>query len=205
MSPGSCCLAWKGALRSSAHGGFRRAKAAARGPALAATTIYATRESRWATPATTASSARAATRPTATPATTIGVDEAADSFEQVAKRLANSRLAFRDALEILEHGEERHFARLHGQYVRTGRIKQSLTGQGPDSIRDLHNDGGGLTFGTSVPYARFLVKNPRTADDGEVRRRKGKSAVLVLQPKAREAIVRRLTEYVTEPLGNDGL
>ncbi|MEJ7894539.1 MAG: hypothetical protein WKF94_18055 [Solirubrobacteraceae bacterium] len=137
--------------------------------------------------------------------TLTGADQAADNLADVARRLGNAQPAFREALETLEEGEERHFARLRGRYVLTGRLRQSLTGQGPDSIRELHGDGGGLTFGSSVSYAKFLVKRPRNPDVGQVRRRKGKSAVLVLQPKARKAIVKQLTEFVTEPFGDDGL
>lgn len=130
---------------------------------------------------------------------------AIEGLEDVADRLRNSEPAWREALEILEQGEQRHFARLRGQYVRTGALKQTLTGQSPKSIREIQNDG--LEFGTGLHYARFLSKKPKTPDAGQVRRRKakGKSAVLVLQPKAKKDIVRALTEYVTEPFGDDSL
>ncbi|MEJ7783812.1 MAG: hypothetical protein WKF96_03345 [Solirubrobacteraceae bacterium] len=126
-----------------------------------------------------------------------------DSLEQVAGRLRNAQPAFEDALDILERGEERHFARLRGQYVRSGALKQSLTGQSPASIREIQNDGA--EFGTNLFYAQFQVKRRKAPEAGQVRKRngKGKSAVLVLQPKAKKEIVQTLLDYVVEPFGDD--
>jgi hypothetical protein len=109
---------------------------------------------------------------------------------------------FRDIQRLLELEEMDHFYRLRGRYVRTGRLMDSLTQPtANDAIRDVHGDGAGLTFGTSTWYAKFLTKRRKESDDGQVkgRKRKGKSAVLVLRAPMRKQVAEMLMEHVVEP------
>lgn len=130
-----------------------------------------------------------------------GFDETADRLGGVADRLKEAHGAWGNVETVLEAGHERHFKRLRGRYVRTGRLRDSLTGVSPHSIREVHADGAGLDFGTSVFYARFLTKRRKDPNDGQqrARRRKGKSAVLVMTPATRKQVSRSVLDFLTEP------
>ncbi|MEJ7785575.1 MAG: hypothetical protein WKF96_12290 [Solirubrobacteraceae bacterium] len=135
---------------------------------------------------------------------TISVHDAqktSGNYDEVSRRLLNAKPAFSEVLDILEEGEARHFARLH-KYVRTGALMASLTQPtANDAIREAHGDG--LVFGTSTYYAKFLTKERRSRTTGEVTKQKGKSAVLVLQPKAKKAASQVILDFATEPFGDD--
>jgi hypothetical protein len=101
---------------------------------------------------------------------------------QVADRMNNAQPAFKDVARILQKGELKHFALLRGKYVRTGATLASLTQETANgAIRKYH--GSELLFGTSIPYARYLRKGPR-------------SAVLVLKPKERKASGNAILDYI---------
>jgi len=135
---------------------------------------------------------------------TISVHDAektSGNYDEVSRRLRNAKPAFSEVLDILEEGEQRHFARLHGKYVRTGALMASLTQPTANAaIREAHGDG--LVFGTSTYYAKFLTKERRSTT-GEVTKQKGKSAVLVLQPKAKKAASQVILDFALEPFGDD--
>ena len=136
---------------------------------------------------------------------TISVHDAektSGNYDEVSRRLRNAKPAFSEVLDILEEGEQRHFARLHGKYVRTGALMASLTQPTANAaIREAHGDG--LVFGTSTYYAKFLTKERRSRTTGEVTKQKGKSAVLVLQPKAKKAASQVILDFALEPFGDD--
>lgn len=116
--------------------------------------------------------------------TAVGLDGAVDRLAGVEGRLQNIAPVGRRVFSELEAGERRHFERLNGRYVDTGLTRDSLTQSGHENaIREAHHDE--LEFGTSVWYARFL-------------RKKKKSAVLVLQPKARRGVSATILAYVAE-------
>lgn len=111
-----------------------------------------------------------------------GDEKAAADLDGISVRMQNARPAFELVQEILQAGEERHFAGLRGRYVRTGALKASLTQPNANgAIREAHADE--LVFGTSIYYARFL-------------RRKKKSAVLVLKPIERKAASRTILDFI---------
>ena len=91
---------------------------------------------------------------------------------------------FEAAMQLLEEGEKRLFKRYGGKYVDTGALMASLTQPlANDAIRDAHAQHA--DFGTSVWYARFQKD------------KKGKSAVLKLQPKERKLIPPTLLSFVS--------
>ena len=133
----------------------------------------------------------------------VGADDAADNLDQVSHRLRNARDAFEDVLDVIEAGHEAHFKRLKGRYVRTGTLKESLTTPNANgALRELHGDGAGLTFGTSVFYAQFLTKRRKDPDTGQLRprSRRDKSAVLSLTKKTKQTATQLLLDHITEPL-----
>jgi hypothetical protein len=114
----------------------------------------------------------------------LGVEKTVADLEGISHRMTDAEPAFVEAARILERGERRLFTRLHGKYVRTGATRDSLTQPAANhAIREAHADE--LVFGTSVWYARFL------------RKKRGKSAVLVLQPTERKQITRTILDYIT--------
>jgi hypothetical protein len=113
----------------------------------------------------------------------LGFDRARSKLARVGFRLRDARPAFEVISEMLEEGEKRLFKRYRGKYVDTGALMESLTQPNAnDAIREAH--AGGLDFGTAVYYARFHKD------------KKGKSAVLKLQPTERKKIPTTLLEYV---------
>jgi len=108
----------------------------------------------------------------------------------VGDRMIQAGPAFAAMVPAMEKGEIKHFASLKGKYVRTGDLKRSLTGEAPGSIRDVHDDGAGLTFGTSIYYAKYLTKSKRDplAANFKKKGKAGWSAVLVLRPETRREI-----------------
>lgn len=114
----------------------------------------------------------------------LGFDRVASKLKRVAFRLRDARPAWELISEMLESGEKRLFKRYGGKYVDTGRLMESLTQPtANDAIREAHAQE--LVFGTAVYYARFQKD------------KKGKSAVLKLQPTERKKIPTTLLEYVT--------
>lgn len=131
-----------------------------------------------------------------------GDEKAVRHLGGVEHRLRSGREAWEDVMEVLEDSEMEFFIRQRGRYIDTGRLAKSLTEQnGADVIRDIHGDGLGLDFGTSVFYAKFLTKKRRDPPAGQVRgrKRKGKSAVLVLTASARKQAVKVVLDYVMGP------
>jgi hypothetical protein len=113
----------------------------------------------------------------------LGTEEASQDLEGVEQRILHAEPAFTEIERILEQGEQRHFNRLHGKYVRTGATRASLTQPSANgAIREAHTDQ--LIFGTKIWYAKFL-------------RKKKKSAVLVLLPKERKAITQTMLDHIT--------
>lgn len=134
----------------------------------------------------------------------VDATKTSERYEEASRRLVHAKPAFSEVLDILEEGEQRHFARLRGKYVRTGRLMASLTQPtANDAIRELHG-GDGLTFGTSVYYAQFQTASRKARATGLVTKQKGKSAVLVLQPKAKKAASQAILDFVTEPFDDAG-
>lgn len=133
----------------------------------------------------------------------VDAQKTSEHYDEVADRLSNAKPAFSDVLDILEEGERRHFARLRGKYVRTGALMASLTQpHANQAIREAHADY--LVFGTSVYYAQFQTASRKARATGLVTKQKGKSAVLVLQPKAKKAASQAILDYVVEPFGDAG-
>lgn len=130
--------------------------------------------------------------------TIANASEVAGDLRAIGKRMENAEPAFRAIIPVIESGEERYFSRLKGRYVRTGATKDSLTGVTANSIRDVHNDGGGLTFGTTVSYAKFLTKRRRDPQEGRLKKkgRPGWSAVLVLTRTTRKQINKVIADWV---------
>ncbi|CAB4197361.1 hypothetical protein UFOVP1313_8 [uncultured Caudovirales phage] len=128
----------------------------------------------------------------------LGAKQTAAELKAAGLRMKDASPAFAAIVPVLEKGEEAHFKRLKGRYVRTGDTMRSLTGEGADGIRDIHNDGAGLTFGTHVWYAKFLTKSPRDPEDSQFKK-KGKpgwSAVLVMTPKTRKTVNEILRAWI---------
>lgn len=114
-----------------------------------------------------------------------GADPTLRRLDLIQRRMLNMEPAFREVIPILEGGEKRHFDRLNGRYVLTGDLRASLTqAHAKDAIRDADRDE--LTFGSSLYYAQFLKKGKR-------------SAVLVLQPKAKKEVAARLLREIMGP------
>jgi hypothetical protein len=114
----------------------------------------------------------------------------AQKLYEMGRRAINAKPAFEKVLDIAEAGQRRHFSRLGGRYVDTGALRASLTQPHANgAIREAHADE--VEFGTSIYYARFLNK------PGTSRRKKGSSAVLVLQPKAKREAGQALMDYIT--------
>ena len=131
--------------------------------------------------------------------TIVNAKEVSGDLHAIGKRMENAKPAFRAIVPILEDGESRYFSRLNGRYVRTGATRDSLTGMTGHSIRDVHADGGGLTFGTTVSYAKFLTKRKKDPQQGKVKKKKGRpgwSAVLVLTRTTRQQINKVLADWV---------
>jgi hypothetical protein len=119
----------------------------------------------------------------------IGADAAVEDLDGISRRMRDARPAFEAVQEILQAGEERHFASLKGRYVRTGALKASLTQDSANgAIREAHADE--LVFGTSIYYARFLRGGRAT------KRGSRKSAVLVLKPLERKAASRTIMDFI---------
>jgi hypothetical protein len=139
-----------------------------------------------------------------------GAEETIGDLDWAVRALHNAAPAWRAVSELLEKGEQRHFGKLASQtpdYVRTGKLRASLTGVSPDSIRRVH--GHGLDFGTSLFYARFQVKKTRDPETGQLRAKagrkwSGKSAVLVVDKPTREAVSQVLLDYVVRKRGGRG-
>jgi hypothetical protein len=87
-------------------------------------------------------------------------------------------------MRALEASEKRHFKRLRGKYIRTGRLFQSLTGQSADAIRDVRGDVA--HFGTRVPYAKLAAN-------------RGGDPLLMIDRIARRQIARDVLDYVVQP------
>jgi len=118
----------------------------------------------------------------------FGFDEAEGKLKKISYRARDMRPGFEVVSQMLEEGEKRLFKRYHGKYVDTGRLMESLTQpQANDAIREAHAQE--LVFGTEVYYARFHKD------------KKGKSAVLKLQPTERKKIPITLLEFVTRGVG----
>jgi len=114
----------------------------------------------------------------------FGFDEAQGKLKRVSYRVTNMQPGFEAAMQLLEEGEKRLFKRYGGKYVDTGALMASLTQPlANDAIRDAHAQHA--DFGTSVWYARFQKD------------KKGKSAVLKLQPKERKLIPPTLLSFVS--------
>jgi len=128
----------------------------------------------------------------------VDAQKTSENYDEVSRRLTNAKPAFSEVLDILEEGERRHFARLRGKYVRTGELMASLTQPAAnDAIREAHGDG--LVFGTSTYYAQFQTASRKARATGLVTKQKGKSAVLVLQPKAKKAASQAILDFALEP------
>lgn len=118
----------------------------------------------------------------------IGFAHAVKTLAGVRMRLLNAKPAYEVILEMLEKGEQRLFTRLGGKYVDTGDLKASLTqGTANEAIREAHVDQ--LVFGTEIYYARFHKD------------KRGKSAVLKLQPTERKLAAKSLLDYALQGLG----
>ncbi|MCU1500583.1 MAG: hypothetical protein JWM47_4536 [Acidimicrobiales bacterium] len=116
----------------------------------------------------------------------VGGDAAVRNLTIVGQRMVHASPAFVEIKKVLEEGEKRYFDRLRGKYVKTGDTLRALTQENANgAIREIHSDGAGLTFGTSIWYAHFLKK-----PGGK------KSAVLVLEPKARRQSKEILLDYI---------
>lgn len=114
----------------------------------------------------------------------FGFDEAEGKLKRVSYHVTNMQPGFEAAMELLEEGEKRLFKRYAGKYVDTGALMASLTQPtANDAIRDAHAQHA--DFGTSVWYAKFQKD------------KKGKSAVLKLQPTERKLIPTTLLKFVT--------
>jgi hypothetical protein len=86
-------------------------------------------------------------------------------YEGIEERLQDLRPALEDVSDLLESGEQRLFDQMRGKYVRTGRLRESLTNSlSADAIRSITGDT--LVFGTSVYYARFQQKIGTTRTKG---------------------------------------
>jgi len=118
----------------------------------------------------------------------IGYAHTHQSLKATSLLLQNARPAYESIHGILEEGEQRLFKRLGGKYVDTGALMASLTQPtANNAIRETHAQG--LDFGTSLYYARFHTD------------KRGKSAVLKLQPTEQKKAGRTLLEYVTSAFG----
>lgn len=111
-----------------------------------------------------------------------GADEVADRIAKLSLRFIHLEPIRERVMNIFEQGEERHFNRQKGRYVRTGALRDSLTQPNANgAIREAHGDE--FVFGTSIFYARFLRKGR-------------KSAVLVLQPAAKRQASAVLGDHI---------
>jgi hypothetical protein len=114
----------------------------------------------------------------------VGFKEASHRMGRIAVRFVHAEPAFLEMAEIIQHGEERVFATLHGKYVRTGALKESLTKDHAEhAIRRAHAEE--LEFGSGLPYAIYQRKNKRA-----------KSAVLKLLTKERREVGQLFLGYV---------
>jgi hypothetical protein len=121
-------------------------------------------------------------------------------YDAVAARVLDLEPVHDDLFSILERAERTHFELMHGRYVRTGAVRESLTQRGGyGAVRD--SQGSDFRFGSRVFYAHFLTKSPYDVENFQVTKRSGhgRSAVLVMPPAAKEEITRRVMRYVTEP------
>jgi hypothetical protein len=130
------------------------------------------------------------------------VEVVAKKYDDVADVMKNLTGPFSDVLDLLEETHERAFARLRGRYVRTGATKDSLTGDGPGSIREADRDG--LRFGTSIWYSHFLTKAPKDPNLGQVpktHKPQLKHAVLVFPKATQKQVADMLVGRIAEPFG----
>jgi hypothetical protein len=122
-------------------------------------------------------------------------------FMEMAERSEHLGPAFEDSLRDLEDVHRAGFATLAPRYVKSGRLRASLTGQGAGSIREVSDDDA--LFGTSVSYAQYLAKQPREPDIGQIdqTRGSGQYAVLLFPKLAQRRVAGTLLGYITEPFG----
>jgi hypothetical protein len=142
--------------------------------------------------------------------TTFKIDIVAPAAPKVAKdyhdlgeRFGNQEGGFERVNRTLEEAHRLHFRRLRGRYVRTGAVRASLTQSNANgAIRTIHANE--LKFGTRVEHARYLTKSPRDPEGGQIRKGdsgKGRSAVVVFPRRVQREVVRELTDWIMESVG----
>ena len=122
----------------------------------------------------------------------IGTEKLARTCEGIAHRMINQEPALELAMKRLEDSEEKFFEE---GYVRTGALKESLTGDGPGAIRRVTRTG--FEFGSSIHYAAFQVEDPGPVTPaGGLQRRGHPSAILKVEPEQAHELTVALGEYV---------
>ena len=110
----------------------------------------------------------------------------------IGERMVNQEPVLEAAMQRLEQSEEKFF---EGQYVRTGALRESLTGDGPGAIRRVTRTG--FEFGSSIHYAAFQVENPGPVTPaGGLQRRGHPSAILKVDEAQAAELAATLGEYV---------
>jgi hypothetical protein len=126
----------------------------------------------------------------------VGGRKVEQDLEGISRRLVDMEPAFRETTVLLEASEARLFDQLGGRYVRTGRLRRSLTMPG-EGVREVR--AAGLAFGSDVYYAPFQVEDPGPVTPAGGLERKGHpSAVLKLDEETAAAVARGLMRHIAE-------
>lgn len=116
------------------------------------------------------------------------------------ERYMSPGVALEMEFDVLEAAEQELFDSYGGEYIRTGRLIESLTQRNArDAIREMH--GPAIEFGTRTWYAVFqrTIGGPSGKPRG--RKRIPPSKVLKLDEKSRQAALESLHEYIIGGLG----
>ncbi|HEY1437362.1 MAG TPA: hypothetical protein VGG82_07655 [Casimicrobiaceae bacterium] len=124
----------------------------------------------------------------------IGGDKLSALLGQMSERAANMTEVFQGEIRYMEEFEQSLFAGYGGRYVKTGKLRASLTEPGADAVRDVNPKG--MVFGTHVFYARFQTEHigPQTARGGLAR--SGANMVVQQPPDLGERVTAKLGDHI---------
>jgi hypothetical protein len=125
----------------------------------------------------------------------IGAPKLEHDLAKIAERTGDMHAEFARQERQLQRAESALFASHGGKYVKTGRLRRSLTGHTGDSIRRVTAEG--LVFGSSLFYGRFQTEHigPEKTKRGGLKR-SGKNEVLEFPPEVRERVLKGVGDYV---------